>query len=116
MFRSKVLIIALCMVWGSIGFAYAAEELDETEGALLYSTHCKSCHTEKIHWREQRLATDWPSLKFQVRRWQSNTGLDWNEEQITVVARYLNTLHYRFKLTGQKDISQDQRKEAISRR
>jgi hypothetical protein len=106
MFRSKKLIIAFCLVWGWSGFAYAQDQLEESEGELLYSTYCKSCHTDKIHWREQRLAKDWPGLKFQVRRWQSNTGLDWSDEQITAVTRYLNTQHYHYKVTGQGGISQ----------
>jgi len=68
----------------------------ETRGALLYSTHCLACHTTQIHWRDRKLVTDWASLNAQVRRWQSNSGLSWTNEDIVEVARYLNGLHYRF--------------------
>jgi mono/diheme cytochrome c family protein len=65
-------------------------------GALLYETHCIVCHSSQIHWRANRLAKDWPSLKFQVNRWQKEAALAWNEQDIIDVATYLNAVHYRF--------------------
>ena len=65
-------------------------------GELLYSTHCISCHTAQIHWRDRKSATDWSSLQAQVRRWQDNIGLAWSNDDIAQVARYLNALHYRY--------------------
>jgi mono/diheme cytochrome c family protein len=72
---------------------------DELRGELLYSTHCIACHTTQAHWRKDRLATDWTSLKFQVRRWQNNIALGWSEDDVTAVARYLNHLFYHFPAT-----------------
>ena len=75
-------------------------------GELLYNTHCIACHTREIHWREQRLATDWASLVRQVRRWAGNTGLTWSDEEVADVARYLNATIYRFAMpsvTGATD-------------
>lgn len=68
-----------------------------TRGALLYSTHCIACHTEQMHWREQKLATDWPGLKRLVRHWQQVGKLDWSESDIGEVTRYLNDAFYRFE-------------------
>ena len=68
----------------------------ETRGELLYSTHCVTCHTTQMHWRNDRQAFDWDSLKFQVRRWQGNTGLTWTEADITEVSRYLNETIYHY--------------------
>ena len=65
-------------------------------GELLYQTHCGTCHTTQMHWREKRLATDWASLTAQVRRWQTNAGLNWPEPTIEEVVRYLNSTIYRF--------------------
>ncbi|MEO8302560.1 MAG: cytochrome c [Betaproteobacteria bacterium] len=67
-----------------------------SRGALLYETHCIACHDAQVHWREDRLATDWASLSAQVRRWQANTGLQWTDDDIAAVVRYLNTTIYRF--------------------
>ena len=53
-----------------------------------------------MHWRDRRIATDWTSLKAQVFRWQSNTGLGWTDDDVVAVTRYLNALYYRFPAPG----------------
>jgi hypothetical protein len=65
-----------------------------TRGELLYTTHCLACHTKQLHWRNQSVATDWETLKAQVRRWQHTVGLQWSEADIVEVARYLNETIY----------------------
>lgn len=72
----------------------------ESRGELLYSTHCIACHTTQMHWRDQRLATDWASLKALVRRWQGVAQLGWNDDDIVEVARHLNERIYRFPQTS----------------
>lgn len=79
---------------------------DESRGELLYSTHCNTCHSLQIHWREQRLATDWKSLKAQVNRWQAYAKLGWREEDVADVALYLNTRYYKFLGAELKTLSQ----------
>lgn len=69
---------------------------DTPRGEMLYTTHCIACHTTQVHWRENRLAENWSSLNAQVRRWQSNEQLSWNDDDIRAVARYLNKLYYHF--------------------
>lgn len=73
-----------------------AQGAPATRGALLYANHCVECHTTQMHWREQRLARDWASLKGQVRRFQGIARLQWSEEDIDAVARHLNETIYRF--------------------
>ncbi len=68
----------------------------DSRGELLYSTHCVTCHTTQVHWRDKKLATDWPSLRAQVRRWESNIGMNWSDDDIVAVTRYLNEHYYRF--------------------
>lgn len=67
-----------------------------TRGQLLYSTHCITCHTTQMHWRDNKLVYDWGSLNFQVRRWQGNAGLQWDDADIAEVSRYLNDAVYKF--------------------
>jgi mono/diheme cytochrome c family protein len=77
-----------------------------SRGELLYNTHCIACHTAEVHWRQQKLATDWTSLERQVRRWAGNTGLAWSDEEIVDVARYVNAAYYHFaapSVTGDAD-------------
>jgi mono/diheme cytochrome c family protein len=78
----------------------------ESRGGLLYSTHCSTCHTSAIHWRERKLATDWKSLKAQVNRWQSYNKLGWREEDIADVTYYLNIHYYNFPSIEPKALSQ----------
>jgi len=98
MSRGRLLAIAACMSCSVQGFAQVQEQPSEGRGELLYSTHCRDCHTAEVHWRDKKRATDWNSLKVQVRRWQDNIGLVWEEADIASVARYLNATYYRFPL------------------
>ncbi len=68
-----------------------------SRGALLYETHCVECHTTQMHWRAQRLARDWGSLRAQVQRWQALARLDWDAGDVDEVTRYLNDTVYRFE-------------------
>ena len=86
--------------------AWAQGATQQSRGELLYSTHCIACHTQQIHWRDEKLVTDWASLDAQVRRWARNAGLSWSDSDVVEVARYLNALHYRFPaptVTGADD-------------
>lgn len=77
----------------------AGPTLAQSRGELLYTTHCISCHTTEMHWRDKRAASDWSSLKFQVRRWQGAASLGWSEGDVVEVARYLNETIYHFAST-----------------
>jgi mono/diheme cytochrome c family protein len=94
-------VLAACCAVGTTAQAQAPPPGGTPRGELLYATHCVACHTTQMHWRERKLATDWTSLKAQVRRWQANAGLGWSEGDVVEVARYLNALYYRFAPTGE---------------
>jgi mono/diheme cytochrome c family protein len=70
-----------------------------TRGELLYTTHCIACHTTQMHWRDGRQATEWESIKVQVRRWHGISGLAWSDADITEVSRYLNDTIYDYPKT-----------------
>jgi mono/diheme cytochrome c family protein len=76
------------------------QEKPPTRGQLLYSTHCIACHNSQMHWRDEKLATDWASLKAQVRRWQARASLGWSEADIVEVARHLNDTIYLYRQTS----------------
>lgn len=71
-----------------------------SRGQALYNTHCIACHTTQVHWRDARLATNWDSLKREVRRWQAANALAWNEADVVQVARHLNDTIYRYPQTS----------------
>lgn len=80
--------------------AHAQKAPAPGRGELLYATHCIACHTSQMHWRDNRRAHDWESLRAQVRLWQGNTGLQWDEADIAEVAGYLNDTIYRYPRTA----------------
>lgn len=100
MTRLPIHILLLAVLSLSAGAALAQPAPVPGRGQMLYSTHCIECHSTQMHWREQRQARDWDSLKAQVRRWQGNAGLGWNEVDVVEVADYLNDTIYRFPLTS----------------
>ena len=85
---TRVLVSALVLA--------APARAAESRGELLYSTHCIACHTSQGHWRDGKLATNWSSLRAEVRRWQATAMLQWSEEDVLDVTRYLNDTFYRF--------------------
>ena len=94
---------AFAVAFGALALASTAHA--ESRGELLYSTHCIACHTSQMHWRDQRSATDWQSLKAQVQRWQGAASLDWSEADVLVVTRYLNETIYRFEQKADPQLS-----------
>lgn len=95
-FKAQLVVQGILFGAAAVGPAAYAQ----SRGELLYSTHCISCHTTEMHWRDKKVATDWTSLRFQVRRWQDNAGLGWNEADIREVTRYLNESIYRYTPTA----------------
>ncbi len=81
-----------------------------SRGQLLYAAHCIECHTAQMHWRADRQATDWETLRAQVRRWQGTAGLGWSDTDIDDVARHLNDTIYRYALPQQQASRADARR------
>ena len=93
-------LLAAGLLVGTLALAPPANA--QSRGELLYSTHCIACHTSKMHWRDNRQATDWNSLQTQVRRWQGTAMLQWNDADIRAVTGYLNQTYYRFPRRPQR--------------
>lgn len=87
---------ALAWLATALAVAPALAQPAPSRGQLLYATHCLSCHTTEVHWREKHRATDWKSLQVQVRRWQGAVGLQWSDADVNEVARHLNDTIYHF--------------------
>ncbi|BAL24317.1 cytochrome c [Azoarcus sp. KH32C] len=94
---AKSILIVPFILYGTLADAAEQTTGDQpTRGALLYATHCESCHNIEIHWRDKSVVTGWTSLESEVRRWQGAAGAAWSSEDIAAVARYLNVLHYHY--------------------
>jgi mono/diheme cytochrome c family protein len=97
----KHLLVVMTLA-GVSALAHSQTPPAATRGQMLYATHCISCHTTQMHWRNDRQAHDWDSLKMQVRRWQGNASLQWGEADIAEVARHLNDTIYHFPQTADR--------------
>lgn len=91
-----VLVATLAGTAVSAPCSAAAQAPSPSRGQLLYATHCIECHDSQMHWRDQRKATDWPSLLAQVRQWQARAFLGWSDADIVEVTRHLNETIYRY--------------------
>ncbi len=94
--RRILLALLAATAWAST-VTWAQTAPDPSRGQLLYATHCSGCHTSQVHWRDQKVASDWSSLMTEVRRWQARERLNWNDTDILYVTRHLNDTIYRFE-------------------
>lgn len=94
----RLILAVLFVFFGNFANADAQLIHNATRGELLYSTHCIACHSTKIHWRENKLASNWSSLQSEVQRWQGIARLGWDNDDIESVARYLNATYYRYPM------------------
>jgi mono/diheme cytochrome c family protein len=64
-------------------------------GQILHDTYCVICHDSRVYTREERLARDYREIRAQVRRWQQNIGLKWDDADIERVSNYIASKFYR---------------------
>jgi hypothetical protein len=92
----KTMLIAFAFTMLNTLTAHAQSQPANKLGQLLYESNCLTCHNTQSKWRDQKLAKEWGSLTAEVRRWQNNLGLRWDDKQITLVALYMNRRYYKF--------------------
>ena len=97
--KITIVVMVMALTFAAPLVAGQSSGVGDPRGKLLYSTYCIGCHTTQMHWREKKLATNWGSLRYQVRHWQENVAPGLAEEDITAIARYLNDLYYHFPTT-----------------
>ena len=90
------ILAALITLSGNFAEAGAQPVRDATRGELLYSTHCIACHNTEVHWRDKKSATNWITIQSEVQRWQKLMGLEWTDNDVAAVTRYLNSLYYHY--------------------
>jgi mono/diheme cytochrome c family protein len=73
-----------------------ATAADPARGAALYESRCGSCHSESVHGRSKRVATDFGDVRRWVSRWNDNLALRWGDEEIDDVSVYLNNTYYKY--------------------
>ena len=64
-------------------------------GQALYQNHCQECHEDWAHTRDGRTVTSLAGLHARVASWSAHAGLNWREDEIDDVTRYLNRRFYQ---------------------
>lgn len=72
---------------------------EASRGQLLYENHCKRCHEESVHTRDEPKAKNVVDLSRWVIRWQYDQKLEWDYDAIREVIQYLNRTYYKFPQT-----------------
>jgi len=72
-----------------------AAEVNLERARMLYENHCRMCHDSIAFKRGKRIANSYAEIKAQVTRWQTNTGLRWNEADIDNVTAYVADKYYK---------------------
>ena len=94
---SGTIVLAVWISLSQVELAHAEE------GATLHAENCIACHAAMtggegsvLYTREDRVVKSLDALTKQVNRCQSSLGLDWSNEKITAVQKFLNATFYKF--------------------
>ncbi len=72
----------------------SAAQVDRGQG--LYENHCQECHDNNVHTREESKPKSIKDLRAWVRTMGIYSDLDWGNDEIEDLTRYLNQRLYRF--------------------
>jgi mono/diheme cytochrome c family protein len=76
----------------------AQEGPDVSRGRLLYETHCATCHTERLHTRENSIIRSYGALRAEVVRRAALTNRRFSPDELEDIIEYLDRSHYRLDL------------------
>ena len=83
--------------------ASAAQAQNLDRGRLLYETHCGSCHTERLHDREQSLIRTYADLRREVGdRAALVPNRRFTPDELDDIIEFLDRSHYRLDLPRKK--------------
>jgi len=90
-------IVIACLLAG-LGAAGPAAAADPERGRALYEQRCTACHTQSVHSRTKRVASDYGEIRGWVERWNGTLSLGWDRDEIEDVTAFLNASYYRYPL------------------
>lgn len=90
--RKLVFAILSCSVLLSLSM-HALAEFDR--GEALYDNHCRTCHENWVHTRENSKINTIDELRRRVAGWSIHSGLKWGNGEIDDVTAYLNRHYYQ---------------------
>ena len=91
--RNRAVCAATVMTCVALSPGLAVAEFDR--GRALYENHCQSCHESLAHTRDNRVVRTVEGLRQRVWSWSVHSGLNWTDDEIDDVTRYLNRRFYQ---------------------
>ena len=82
----------------ALALAGAAQAQDIERGRLLYETHCASCHTERLHTRENSIIRSYGALRAEVGKRAGMANRRFTPEELEEIIEFLDRSHYRLDL------------------
>ena len=77
-----------------------AEGTDDADmiahGKQLHDQYCVKCHTDQVYTRSNHFVKSLDALHKQVERCKNNIGLQWFDDDVDAVVKYLNAQYYKF--------------------
>ena len=90
---TRPMTFAGCVLLAAAG----AHAQDPQRGQLLYENHCRECHEDGVHFRQNRKATDSDELTAFVVQWVRELQLNWTADEVADARSYLNARFYQFE-------------------
>jgi mono/diheme cytochrome c family protein len=78
--------------------AGAARAQDVERGRLLYETHCATCHTERLHTRQNSIIRSYGALRAEVVKRAALTSRRFTADELEEIIEFLDRSHYRLDL------------------
>ncbi|RPI43001.1 MAG: cytochrome c, partial [Betaproteobacteria bacterium] len=82
MFDVLLRFLSVLAFLGAAAVSLDANAQNIERGRQLYENHCRTCHTDQVHRRKNRMALSVGDLREIVDQWQSNQGLRWTRDEI----------------------------------
>lgn len=89
--KTKYVISLTALVLALLSSPLLAEE-----GKVLYENNCTKCHTSEVFTREDRGIKSMEALMTRVKQCTGAAEVKWSEEEVEIVANYLNKDFYKF--------------------
>jgi len=93
-----VFVTVFAALAASALFVYAGTVPGPDEDDPLYPGAAPAYQATQAYWQGMGQASDWESLKAQVRRWRQVTAPGCSESEVEQVARHLNRAVFRFEM------------------
>lgn len=103
MFRNPIILSISILIGLTSLNVLANDEISSKQAKSIHDENCSRCHVsmsgdnKRFYTRPDRKVDSFKKLKGQVNMCKSNLGLQWFDEEVDAVVKYLDNNFYKFK-------------------